>query len=548
MRLRHCPSVVKGAITGFRKANFGLYDLSRKLIKLADDKAFEESVKREKEMFAEAARTIKGNPAFLVDLRKVVKPAARAAAIITAQTSRVLEYSVRPSEENISPQLALWTKDADVNSLATAACQGALNAQMLHEGITRDSISHLLREPPRELDAEPDAVAPAAAADDGPGGTPDGASGDHAPGASSPSCDALDELEPLARALPRASGAPDDDDGASALPAAGCVRARARARATLRPARLSPSEHVCARHTPPPLLALTRTPLLCAPLADASRPLRRPRKYSSKQPTQADIVGCQFYRVRHTGGTSASSSNLCEVCSEDLRAEDFGMSGALEDTTIEHFACALWCTCQFLSHWGLPCRHMVAVWHHESRLEIPDGVVHRRWLLEDEDEVQRRLYAHRARALPRRAPRAAADAAMTAVERAAELAAMGKLIAEAASSTPALHAAAKTRLEDMLSALRSGTLTAGDTRGARAQAAASRAQGASAAASNQTPLPAVLNPAGKKTAEPGGHRKKGVQERAQDAARGKAAKATSATAKRANSASHTGTADKRAKK
>lgn len=133
---------------------------------------------------------------------------------------------------------------------------------------------------------------------------------------------------------------------------------------------------------------------------------------------------------------------------------------------------------------------------------------------------------------------------MTAGERAAELGAMGKLIAEAASSTPALYAAAKTRLEDMVSALRNCTLTAGDTRGARAQAAASRAQGASAAASKQTPLPAVLNPSGKKTAELGGHRKKGAQERAQDAAR----KVASAPAKRANSASHTGTADKRTKK
>ena len=201
------------------------------------------------------------------------------------------------------------------------------------------------------------------------------------------------------------------------------------------------------------------------------------------------------------------------------------MSGTLEDTVTVHYTCALWCTCLFLAHWGLPCRHMVAVWHREARGTIPDGVVHRRWLLEDEDEALRRLYEHRARGLPPRATRAA-DATMTAGERAAELAAMGKLIAEAASSTPALHAAAKTRLEDMLNALKNCTLTAGDTRGARAQAAASRPRklprAANAGASN--PLPAVLNPSKGKTAEKGGHRTKGAQERAQDAARAKSDK------------------------
>jgi hypothetical protein len=88
-------------------------------------------------------------------------------------------------------------------------------------------------------------------------------------------------------------------------------------------------------------------------------------------------------------------------------------------------------------------------------------------LLEDEDETLRRVYAHLARALPRTAaPRGARgrraraeDAAMMAGERAAELAAVGKLIEEAASSTPALHAATKTLLEVVLSAARSPPAT-----------------------------------------------------------------------------------------
>jgi hypothetical protein len=124
---------------------------------------------------------------------------------------------------------------------------------------------------------------------------------------------------------------------------------------------------------------------------------------------------------------------------------------------------------------------------------------------------------------------------MSAGERNAELGALGKLIAEVASTTPALHAAAKIRLQNVLVALQNCTLTAGDTRGARAQAAA-RAhglpEGMGAAASNPAPLPAARNPS-KKTKEKGGPRTKGLQERLQDAARAKAEKARAAAAQRA---------------
>ena len=207
------------------------------------------------------------------------------------------------------------------------------------------------------------------------------------------------------------------------------------------------------------------------------------------------------------------------------------MSHILEDTSTEHFTCKLWCSCQFPAHWGLPCRHMLAVWHREGHSTIPDGVVHARWLLADEDEELRRLYSYRARALPRLAPRAA-DAIMSAGERNAELGALGKLIAEVASTTPALHAAARIRLQDMLVALQNCALTAGDNRGARTQAAA-RAHGLSegmgAATSNPAPLPAARNPS-KKTKEKGGPRTKGLQERLQDAARAKAERARAAAA------------------
>ena len=270
--------------------------------------------------------------------------------------------------------------------------------------------------------------------------------------------------------------------------------------------------------------------------------LPRPREYSAERPTEEEILRCGFFRVEFTGG---SSSELCGVCSEDLRAEDFGMSGVLEDTATVHYACALWCTCLFVMHWGLPCRHMLAVWHREGRSTIPDGVVHARWLLADADKEIRRLVTHRSRAISRSAPRAA-GASMSAGERAFDLAADCKLIVEVGSMTPALYTATKSRIQDVLFGLKSCTLTSGDTRGARAQAAAARAQGPP---EDRAPLPAAHNPS-QKTTEKGGARKRGFPERAQDSARAKAAKpnGAKATGKRpAASGTNAETVPKRAK-
>jgi hypothetical protein len=247
-------------------------------------------------------------------------------------------------------------------------------------------------------------------------------------------------------------------------------------------------------------------------LRGTSPTLYRPRKYSSKQTSREDILGSAFYRVRHSNLTIYADESA--VCAKTRRADDFGMPSNLEDTSTAHVACARWCSCLFSTHWGIPCRHMVAIWHREGARTIPDGVVHHRWLLEDNDEELRRLYAHRVRALPRRSSHAPGTT-MSPGERAAELTTLGKLIADAASTLAPLHAAAKIRLDDILTAIKNCTLTAGDTRGAREQM---EAGGSGAAASNPTPLVAARNPA-KKTTELGGHRAKGVQERAQDAAR-----------------------------
>ncbi len=161
----------------------------------------------------------------------------------------------------------LWTNDSDVaNSLATSTCQDALNAQMLHEGITRASISQLLGTQ-HVLDDGPDEAAPAAASDGVPESTPDGAPCDRAPSARSPpggglpSSDAAHDGPQTGALPPRSSGAPDG--GTPALPADdGCVLARAPPYGLL--LRLSALH---AQRTPSPRLALTHTALLCSSLS-----------------------------------------------------------------------------------------------------------------------------------------------------------------------------------------------------------------------------------------------------------------------------------------
>jgi hypothetical protein len=156
----------------------------------------------------------------------------------------------------------------------------------------------------------------------------------------------------------------------------------------------------------------------------------------------------------------------------------------------------------------------------------------------DEDEELRRLYSYNARALPRREQRVA-GAIMSAGDCAAELGALGRLIAEVASTTPALHAAAKSQLQGVLVALQNRTLCRRYPRRARAgsrRAWASRRH--ERCRVEPTALPAARNPL-KKTNEKGGPRTKGVQEPSQEAARAKASKRSAADA---------GAADKRAKK
>lgn len=165
--------------------------------------------------------------------------------------------------------------------------------------------------------------------------------------------------------------------------------------------------------------------------------------------------------------------------------------------------------------------------------------MHSRWLLADADKEIRRLVSHRARAMPRSAPR---GTTMSAGQRAADLAADCKLLVDVGSMTLALYVATQARVQDVLYGLKNCTFTSGDTRGARAQAAA-RTQGLP---EDRAPMPAARKPP-TKTTEKGGPRGRGVQERAQDAARA-LAKPKVAKGKQPATGTNAETAQKRAKK
>ena len=216
-RARAAPCSAVKRSTGSKKANLGLLDLARRLFKLAGDSDHDEHVRREKEMFAAAARNLQGVPAVLVDLQRRVKTSARGTSLIIAQTARVLQYSATLYVGDVPARFELWTTGGDIaDSLATDACQEALDTQMLFEGVTLDSLGSLLRQPrARErLDDEPDEAAPAAGSDasgDVPDSSPDVAFCDCAPGERSPGgsqSSGMPDAEPDAL-LPCGSGAPD---------------------------------------------------------------------------------------------------------------------------------------------------------------------------------------------------------------------------------------------------------------------------------------------------------------------------------------------------
>jgi hypothetical protein len=189
----------------------------------------------------------------------------------------------------------------------------------------------------------------------------------------------------------------------------------------------------------------------------------------------------RFYAVKliSTAGTTGGG----EVALAEINAVEDGLPSWLEDTRTTHITCRLWCSCQFDRHSGGPCAHMHRVYQHENVLCLPDGVVHRRWLLADADRENRAvtLECQRALAALKPVPQPSEREAMTAGERYEDLSACAHLLCDVGALTPTLYGAVSKRMRDILTALGSGNLVP-ESNGTAAQKRAREAVDAAAAA------------------------------------------------------------------
>jgi hypothetical protein len=71
---------------------------------------------------------------------------------------------------------------------------------------------------------------------------------------------------------------------------------------------------------------------------------------------------------------------------DNLVAEDYGLPRTTETAT-HHLVTPKTCSCQFPSCWGLPCRHMLALYFNQSWDAVVEGVISTRWLTISQDEA-----------------------------------------------------------------------------------------------------------------------------------------------------------------
>ena len=67
-----------------------------------------------------------------------------------------------------------------------------------------------------------------------------------------------------------------------------------------------------------------------------------------------------------------------DIESEQLLAMDLG----LPSITSEHLTrktTLTWCSCLFPTSWGLPCRHMLLIYHHLKFTNVPENAISDFW-------------------------------------------------------------------------------------------------------------------------------------------------------------------------
>jgi hypothetical protein len=172
--------------------------------------------------------------------------------------------------------------------------------------------------------------------------------------------------------------------------------------------------------------------------------------------------GVRVYTVRRRRDNEAGDAAPGGADAQsEAAAADFGCSrlwSRARTTTLEH------CSCQFPSHWGLPCRHQLHVLIMEQKGDIPLALIAHSWRLQLDDEVHARLQALLLRPPPAAAGAAAGRAGYTREERYALLLGRFKPIAEQASASDASTHALLAQVTELAASVRA-TATAGGPSG-----------------------------------------------------------------------------------
>lgn len=202
-----------------------------------------------------------------------------------------------------------------------------------------------------------------------------------------------------------------------------------------------------------------------------------------------------FWYVRFADGgasTSGSTADELPIESSELAALDWGAETTLEDRHTTHIVSTDSCSCNTLSHDGLPCVHMLRLWVQDGLTRVPNGVVHHRWTGRIGDEADLHARARRAahfrldqqktaRELAATQSSGCVKKALSQQEQYSSLMVKGKVLFSAAARDPAMAAAVHKALNAALTQLADGDLGKPQTQG-RKQAAAARRESETAAA------------------------------------------------------------------
>jgi hypothetical protein len=181
-----------------------------------------------------------------------------------------------------------------------------------------------------------------------------------------------------------------------------------------------------------------------------------------------------LFACKYNGGSSSASAMLDDITPAETLAADHCMPCDLEDTHVTHICCPLWCTCLVFIHWGLPCAHMFRAMTMLNICRVPNGVVHRRWLPEDDAERDKavarlRTVAIRSGDFMHQLPRDV----LNADERFTNLCNIGNALADLGSVSEQLYRTIMAKMVNIHSQARVGTLLP-KSKGARQQVAAAR--------------------------------------------------------------------------